>query len=130
MAPDQNRLYLGIKGHVVSIRKEDGKELWRTPLKGSGFTNVVVEPGAFSRSTACTPSRSAPRARTPANALTRCFVWDRALDPDSGTIRWSNDLPRLGFDACTIGSANQTPVALAAIKVAQAKAAASSASHG
>ena len=34
---------------------------------------------AFSRSTACTPSRSAPRARTPANALTRRFVWDRAL---------------------------------------------------
>ena len=54
-----------------------------------------------------------------------------ALDADSGAIRWSNDLPRLGFDACTIGSANQTPVALAAIKAAQAQAAAaSSASHG
>ena len=54
-----------------------------------------------------------------------------ALDADSDAIRWSNDLPRLGFDACTIGSANQTPVALAAIKAAQAQAAAaSSASHG
>ena len=38
MVPDQNRLYLGIRGHVVGIRKEDGKELWRTLLKGSGFT--------------------------------------------------------------------------------------------
>ena len=108
--PDQNRLYLGIKGHVVCIRKEDGKEQWRTPLKGRGFTNVVVEPdGVF--------------------AYTRGRLY--ALDAGSGTIRWSNDLPRLGFDACTIGSANQTPVALAAIKAAQAQAAAaSSASHG
>ena len=109
MVPDQKRLYLGIKGHVVCIRKKDGKELWRTPLKGSGFTNVAVEPdGVF--------------------AYTRGRLY--ALDPDSGTIRWSNDLPRLGFDACTIGSANQTPVALAAIKAAQAQAAAASASHG
>ena len=110
MVPDQNRLYLGIKGHVVCIRKEDGKELWRTPLKGRGFTNVVVEPdGVF--------------------AYTRGRLY--ALDADSGDILWSNDLPRLGFDACTIGSANQTPVALAAIKAAQAQAAAaSSASHG
>ena len=100
--PDPNHLYLGIKGHVVCVRKEDGEELWRTHLKGGGFTNVVVEPdGIF--------------------AYTRGVLY--ALDADSGAIRWSNELPRLGFDACTIGSANQTPVALAAIKAARAQAA-------
>ena len=111
MSPDQNRLYLGIKGHVVCIRKEDGKELWRSHLKGGGFTNVVVEPdGLF--------------------AYTRGVLY--ALDPASGNILWSNELRRLGFDACTITSANQTPVVVAAIKAAQAQAAAasSSASHG
>ena len=110
MPPDQNRLYLGIKGHVVCIRKEDGEELWRTSLKGGGFTNVVVEPdGIF--------------------AYTRGVLY--ALDPHSGDIRWSNELPRLGFDACIIGSANQTPAAVAAIKAAREEAAAaSSASHG
>ena len=109
MSPDQNRLYLGIKGHVVCVRKEDGKELWRTHLKGSGFTNVVVEPdGLF--------------------AYTRGVLY--ALDADSGNIRWSNELPRLGFDTCIIASANQTPVAVAAIKAAQAQAAATSGSPG
>ena len=106
--PDPKHLYIGIKGRVACIRKEDGKELWRTPLKGSGFTNVVVEPdGLF--------------------AYTRGVLY--ALDPDTGSIRWSNELPGLGFDACTIGSANQTPVALAAIKAAQAQAAAAAGAH-
>lgn len=110
MRADGNRLYIGIKGHVACIRKEDGKELWRTSLKGRGFTNVVVEPdGVF--------------------AYSRGVLY--ALDPDSGDVRWRNELPGLGFDACTIGSANQTPVAIAALKAAEAQAtAAASASHG
>lgn len=110
MRPDPKRLYLGIKGHVVCVRKEDGKELWRTPLAGRGFTNVVVEPdGIF--------------------AYTRGILY--SLNADSGTILWQNELPRLGFDTCIIGSANQTPVAVAAIKAAQEQAAAASgASHG
>ena len=109
MQPDPKRLYLGIKGHVVCLRKEDGKELWRTSLKGRGFTNVVVEPdGVF--------------------AYSRGILY--ALNADSGSVLWQNELPGLGFDACTIGSANQTPVAIAAIKAAQEQAAAaSSASH-
>ena len=103
MHPDPNHLYLGIKGHVVCIRKKDGEEQWRTPLKGRGFTNVVVEPdGVF--------------------AYSRGVLY--ALDAASGSVRWSNELPGLGYDACIIGSANQTPAALAAIKAAQAQAAA------
>ena len=101
MRPDPRYLYIGIKGHVACIRKEDGEERWRTPLAGSGFTNVVVEPdGLF--------------------ASTRGVLY--ALDPDSGDIRWKNELPRLGFDVCTIASANQTPVSVAAIKAAAAAA--------
>lgn len=107
MRPDPRFLYIGIKGHVLCIRKEDGKEQWRTPLKGGRFTNVVVEPdGVF--------------------AYARGTLY--ALDPDTGHIRWENDLPGLGFDVCTISSTSQTPVAAAAIKAAQA--AAAGASHG
>ena len=102
-------LYLGIKGHVVCIRKENGEERWRTPLKGRGFANVVVEPdGLF--------------------AYSRGVLY--ALDANTGAIRWRNVLPGLGYDLCTIASANQTPVAIAAINAAQAQAAASGASHG
>lgn len=101
MRPDPRYLYIGIKGHVVCIRKEDGEERWRTSLAGSGFTNVVVEPDGL-------------------YACSRGVLY--ALDPDSGTIRWKNELPRLGFDICTIASANQTPVAVAAIKAAAAAA--------
>ena len=37
-------LFLGTKGHVVRVRKRDGKEVWRTKLKGSNLVVVVVEP--------------------------------------------------------------------------------------
>ena len=102
---EQEHLYLGIKGHVVCIRKWDGKERWRTRLKGRGFTNVVVEPDGI-------------------YAHVRGVLY--ALEPNTGAIRWQNALPRLGYEPCTIGSGNQTPVAIAAIKVAQAQAAAAS----
>ena len=104
----QDRLYLGMKGHVACLSKE-GEELWRTRLKGSGFVNVVVEPdGIF--------------------AYTRGSLY--ALDAATGRIRWTNDLPKLGFDTCVIASANQTTVAAHAIRAAQAAAAANSGGAG
>ena len=92
-------LFIGAKGHVVRVRKRDGKELWRTKLKGGNLVVVAVEPdGVF--------------------AYTRGWLW--ALEPDTGAIRWTNNLPGLGYGHAMIASANQVPVAVAAIQAAQA----------
>ena len=91
-------LFLGTKGHVVRVRKGDGKEVWRTKLKGSNLVVVVVEPdGIF--------------------AYTRGCLW--ALEPDTGAVRWTNNLPGLGYGHGIIASANQIPVTMAAIAAAQ-----------
>ena len=37
-------LFLGTKGCVVRIRKRDGREVWRTKLKGRDLVVVAVEP--------------------------------------------------------------------------------------
>ena len=102
-------LYLGIRGHVVRVRKRDGEELWRTKLKASSYVNVVVEPdGVY--------------------AYTNGILY--ALDALNGTIRWQNDLPRLGYSHAIIASANQMPVTIAAINQAAEQAATQAGSHG
>lgn len=87
-------LLMGIKGHVVCVRKSDGMELWRTHLRGSDTTSVV-------------------RDGDTVFAATRGHVY--ALNVNDGAIRWVNDLPRLGYGACTMGSPNQG--ALAALQI-------------
>ncbi|MCY3859806.1 MAG: PQQ-binding-like beta-propeller repeat protein [Gammaproteobacteria bacterium] len=87
-------LVVGIKGHVVCIRKSDGRELWRTHLRGSDTTSVV-------------------RDEDTVFAATNGYVY--ALNVSDGAIRWVNNLPRLGYGACTMGSPNQG--ALAALQI-------------
>ena len=95
-------LLVGIKGHVVCVRKSDGAEMWRTHLRGSGTTSIV-------------------RDEDTAFAATRGHVY--ALNLIDGAIRWVNNLPKLGYGACTMGSPNQG--ALAALQIiAQQQAAA------
>ena len=90
-------LYLGTKGCVVHIRKRDGEEVWRTRLKGRDLVVVAVEPdGIF--------------------ASTRGRLW--AVEPDTGAIRWTNELPGLGYGPTIIASVNQIPVSVAAIRTA------------
>ena len=90
-------LFLGTKGCVVRIHKRDGKEVWRTKLKGQNLVVVVVEPdGIF--------------------AYTRGRLL--SLEPDTGAIRWVNELPGLGYGHAIIASANQVPVTVAAIQAA------------
>ena len=87
-------LLVGIKGHVVCVRKSDGVELWRTHLRGSDTTSIV-------------------RDDDTAFAATKGHVY--ALNLSDGEVRWVNDLPRLGYGACTMGTPNQG--ALAALQV-------------
>ena len=92
-------LFLGTKGHVVRIRKRDGEEVWRARLKGSDLVVVVVEPDGL-------------------YACTRGRLW--ALDADTGEIRWTNNLRGFGYGHGMIASANQVPVATAAIAATEA----------
>lgn len=87
-------LFVGIKGHVVCVRKSDGVELWRTHLRGSATTSVI-------------------RDEDTVFAATKGHIY--ALNISDGAIRWVNDLPRLGYGACTMGSPNQG--ALAALQI-------------
>ena len=87
-------LIVGIKGHVVCVRKSDGIEQWRTRLRGSDTTGVVRDDDTVF-------------------AATKGHVY--ALNASDGVIRWVNDLPRLGYGACTMGSPNQG--ALAALQI-------------
>ncbi len=90
-------LFLGTRGCVVRIQKRDGQEVWRTKLKGRDLVVVAVEPdGIF--------------------AYTRGRLW--SLEPDTGAIRWVNELPGLGYGYAIIASANQVPVTVAAIQAA------------
>lgn len=90
-------LFLGTRGCVVRIRKCDGEEVWRAKLKGRDLVVVAVEPdGIF----ACTRGR----------------LW--SLEPDTGAVRWVNELPGLGYGPAVITSASQVPVAVAAIQAA------------
>ena len=37
------KVFLGIKGHVVCLNSETGKEVWRRKLRTSPITNVVFD---------------------------------------------------------------------------------------
>ena len=97
MRPDPRYLYIGIKGHVVCIRKEDGGERWRTPLAGSGFTNVVVEPDGLYASTvaSCTRSTLIPATfvgRTNCRALASTSA--PSLPPTRHRLPWPPSRPQ------------------------------------
>ena len=94
-------LVVGVKGHVVCVRKSDGVEVWRTHLRGSAMTSVV-------------------RDEDSVFASTRGHVY--ALNLNDGAIRWVNDLPRLGYGTCTMSTPNQSAVAALQI-IAQQQAA-------
>src|SRR5690242_2770004 len=75
-------IYLGVKGHVVAIDKQDGAALWKTKLKGglaSGdrFVTLLIED-----------------SRVYAHTCGELFC----LDADTGEILWNNGLQGLGFD--------------------------------
>ncbi|MYD43027.1 MAG: PQQ-binding-like beta-propeller repeat protein [Gammaproteobacteria bacterium] len=103
----KSMLILGVKGHVVCLRKEDGREVWRTHLRGRGNTTVL---------------RDGDRVF----AATKGYLY--ALDIQSGSILWVNGLPKLGFGTCIMGSPNQGVMAAINIIVQQQMAAAAAAS--
>ena len=113
------KLFIGIKGHVICLDKETGKSIWTTKLKSlSNITNIHFD-GSFIFASA------------------KGYLY--CLNPEDGSIKWENSLNGLGNGPCIISSEGQTSVitafdqasqnnAAAAITVTTAAAAAASAS--
>ena len=100
------KLFIGIKGHVVCLDKATGTRQWETKLKStSGVTNVLFEQDCV-------------------------FAYSGGhlfcLDADSGRIRWENKLDGLGYGACIIATENQN-ASLIASQLQQAQQASASA---
>ena len=100
-----DRIYIGIKGHVVAIDRATGSELWRTHLTGSTYVTVYIDGGLF--------------------AGTRGKLY--ALDPATGSILWTNELNGLGYNLITFSGSATAPIA-AEITQRQAAAAAAASS--
>ena len=104
-----NHLYIGVKGHVVCLDKRTGKEIWKTHLKSSGLTNLVVQDDLVI-------------------AHTKGELY--ALKLTDGAILWNNPLTGLGYGYCLIASNSQNNVSVMAQQEAEQAAAASGGSGG
>jgi len=83
-------IYLGVKGSVVALDRATGQQLWITKLKRSDFVNVVLDQGLIV-----------------ATASGEVF----ALDPETGAIRWHNNLPGLGYGLVTVATPGANSIA-------------------
>jgi len=83
---DPNLIHIGVKGGVIALSRFTGEEVWRTKLKGWGFVNVHY-------------------VGEDLLAATRGEIY--CLDPNTGQLRWTNELPGMGFGLiCVAGSPN------------------------
>jgi outer membrane protein assembly factor BamB len=87
MPPISDPIYIALKGTVLSLDRNTGRELWRTPLKGWDFVNLTLDD-------------------TDLFATTKGEIF--CLDPSTGKIRWNNPLKGLGLGLATIATANNT----------------------
>ena len=81
--------YFGVKGRVVCIDPTSGTEKWRTHLKGSSITNLVVHD-------------------TLIIAHTRGELF--GLRKDNGGILWNNSLSGLGYGSVIFATGSQSAV--------------------
>ena len=103
---DRGNLYAGISRWVICVRKQDGKELWRTKLpKRSSITTILIEEESVF-------------------AAAAGIVY--AMNPRSGDIRWQSALG-VGRGVCILGNESQTGIATAIQATQAAQAAATSA---
>jgi outer membrane protein assembly factor BamB len=76
MRGNQQTVFIGIKGTVLALDRASGEEVWRAPLKGSSFVNLVLDGGVVMAST---------------HGEVFC------LDPATGAILWNNPLRGMGY---------------------------------
>ena len=107
MAARNDRLFIGVGGHVVAIDPASGSEIWRTKLKASSFVTVWLSAtGLF------------------AGAGGELFC----VDPSTGSILWRNRLKGLGTGV--VAFSGSTDAVVEAALVAQRQAAAAAAAAG
>lgn len=98
-----DRLYIGIKGHVLCIDKGSGREIWKTHLKKSSLTNLTEDGD-----------------RIFAHAGGQLFC----LRTSDGLIEWKNPLVGMGYGYCLFAGNDPAPaMAAAAAQIAAAAAA-------
>ncbi len=83
-----DKMFLGIKGHVVCLNKQTGKELWRTKLKTDWGkpTMVVYSENVF--------------------AYVAGILF--CLNDETGEVIWKNELSGLGHGSCVIALTGQS----------------------
>ncbi len=72
----RDRIYVGVKGHVVGLEGSTGREVWRTKLRGMGFVTTGISEDRIV-------------------AATGGHLY--ALDPTTGGVLWTNALKGLGL---------------------------------
>jgi len=102
-------VFIGIKGTVLALDRVTGQEVWRTPLKGGDFVNVVLDEGEL-------------------YAATKGELF--RLDPATGAVLWQNGLQGLGRDLITIASSAACGTAVIREKRRRDEAAAAAAGAG
>jgi outer membrane protein assembly factor BamB len=74
-------VYIGIRGHALALDRANGREVWKTQLKGADFVNVALHGDDVL-----------------ASSRGELFC----LDGSSGKIRWHNKLSGLGWGLVSI----------------------------
>jgi outer membrane protein assembly factor BamB len=103
---NQNLIYAGIKGTVVALDRATGAQVWKTPLKGGDFINLVIDGDDLF-----------------ATARGEVFC----LDPTNGRIRWNNPMSGFGWGLMTIATAAGSTPAMAEYRKRQQAATAAAA---
>lgn len=78
-------IFIGIRGGVVALDRETGRQLWKAELKGSDFVNVMLD-----------------NDRVLAATKGKIFC----LDATTGQVLWHNELPGEGRGLITIATAS------------------------
>ena len=88
------KIFIGIKGHVICLNRETGESIWTTRLKSqSTVTNVHFD----------------------GNALFACARGHLyCLNPEDGSVKWTNPLNGFGNGPCVIATESQASAATAA----------------
>jgi len=76
-------VFIGIKGSVVALNRDTGKQVWAANLKGFDFVNVVLHNDSV---------------------LASCCGEVFCLDPLTGNPRWHNRLKGFGRGLATIAT--------------------------
>jgi outer membrane protein assembly factor BamB len=77
-------VYIGIKGSVIALHRNSGKQAWATHLTGSNFVNVVLDGN---------------------DVIATCDGEVFCLDPLNGNPRWHNQLKGFGYGLATVATA-------------------------